>query len=144
MRKGFVSLLLLPIFALIIIFVALKVFDKTIFETGVKTTQETGAKVIEESTLGIVGTNATISGQIISKDPNLIAGDRDGILQLKTLSSKTIRVIIPSSGILCETKKAVEVFNSVDIGDNVESFGKVTQKNEITLCDSDKYYLKIL
>lgn len=144
MRKGFVSLLLLPILALVIIFVALKVFDKTIFETGVKTTQETGAKVIEESTLGIVGTHATVSGKIVSKDPNLAIGDRDGILQLKTLTSKTIKIIVPSAERLCETKKPLEIFNSVNIGNNVEVFGKVTQKNEITLCDSDKYYLKIL
>lgn len=144
MRKGFVSLLLLPIFALVIIFVALKVFDKTIFETGVKTTQETGAKVIEESTLGIVGTNATVSGQIINKNPDLLNGDKSGILQLKTLTAKTIKVIIPSKEIICETKDASEIFNSVNIGNNVEVFGRVTQKNEITLCDSDKYYLKIL
>lgn len=144
MKKGFISLLVLPILALVIIFVALKVFDKTIFETGIKTTQETGTKVIEESTLGIVGSNVIVSGQISSKNPNLAIGNRESILQLKTLSSKTIKIIIPSSEILCETKKAIEVFNSVNIGDNVEAFGRVTQKNEITLCDSDKYYLKIL
>jgi hypothetical protein len=143
MPKGLISLLLLPILALVIIFVALKVFDKTIFETDVETTQKTAIEIVEESTLGIVGSNVTVSGQIISKDPNLTAGDKDGILQLKTLTAKTIKIIVPSSERLCSTKGAIENFNLANVGDNVEVFGRVTQKNEITLCDSDKYYLKI-
>jgi len=142
-NRGFANLLILPLVALIIagFFVLFQSkFKNTTSESLGKITPQ----IKNEVSLSIIGSELLAEGKVTSKEQDPYSNDSQSSLDLTLTSGQLVKVIIPSKDSLCDAKGIMDSYNLTRVNENVEVFGKITRKNEITLCDSQKYYLKIL
>lgn len=92
----------------------------------------------------VVGQEVTVKGKVTNLNAEPLTRDGDGILLLLTNDGNRITVRFPAYEKPCGTTGVIETFSRTRIADEVEIFGKVTGKKEITLCGSSSYYIKIV
>lgn len=99
---------------------------------------------MQEPVVSPVGKEVNVRGEVTDLDVEPLYRDGDGRLRLRTEDGRKVTVRFPAAERICDTVGMLDVFFRTKIGDEVEVFGKVTNRNEITLCDSADYYLKIM
>lgn len=112
-----------------------------------------GPNWIRDNTCGIrnktvekkIGEDVEVRGVVTNINTEPLGRDGDGVLVLQTENKGINFVLIPAEMFAkCKTKDVLETFLKLKVNDRVEALGTLTNKDEITVCDSETHYLNLL
>jgi len=92
----------------------------------------------------MAGNEMRVTGKVVHVGTELRQSYHYSILDLQTVEGINVTISVPFEGFLCEAFGVGHEVARAKRGDEVELFGKVTGGDELNLCDSPSYYLKII
>ena len=141
-QKGFTSIVLIVLVVILAGAVGYFTLRKPVQESIISPTNNLSPSQNSESSNLTVGSNIAVTGVVIENNTSCII-DAHCTLKLRTNGGLVNVLYNPGRSLIqCINLEITETSLKIKNGEKVEVYGKVTDKNSISTCDSKEFYIK--